>query len=181
LLCVLLCGTPSCDDHQLVDVSRCEEHPRAIRRWWFRCMICMGWTLISLLGFSLGLRPMYLFVLGSTYFLCKHFIQFSFGHRGVLWIVRSWVLNSRTALLCYLFVTLPLISYIKLNGVLHNLVFYFKFFFQFSTLFSLFFKTIQFCLFQFKTKLVNKLNYNLYIHVIIICFNIYIKSLHLNT
>jgi len=27
LLCVLLCGTLFCDDHQLVDVSRYEEHP----------------------------------------------------------------------------------------------------------------------------------------------------------
>ncbi|QCE06719.1 hypothetical protein DEO72_LG9g1733 [Vigna unguiculata] len=32
LLCVLLCGTFFCDDHQLVDVSRCEEHPRATAR-----------------------------------------------------------------------------------------------------------------------------------------------------
>ena len=55
------------------------EHPRATGRWWFCCIICMGWFLVSLLGFSLGLRPMYLFVLGSTCFLCKLFIQFSFG------------------------------------------------------------------------------------------------------
>ena len=53
----------------------------------------------------------------------------------------------------------------------------FKFFVQFSTQF---FKTIQFCPFQFKTKLVNKFNYNLYIHVKIIVLNLYIKSLHLN-
>ena len=46
LLCVLLCGTFFCDDHQLVDVSRCEEHPRTTGRWWFRCMICMGWILV---------------------------------------------------------------------------------------------------------------------------------------
>jgi len=25
-----------CDDHQLVDLSICEEHPQAIGRWWFR-------------------------------------------------------------------------------------------------------------------------------------------------
>jgi len=30
-----LCGTLFCDEHQLVDVSRCEEHPWATRRWWF--------------------------------------------------------------------------------------------------------------------------------------------------
>ena len=89
LLCVLLCGTLSCDDHQLVGVSRCEEHPRATRRWWFHCIICMGLFLVSLLDFSLGLRPMYLFVLGSTYFLCKLFIQFSFGHHGVPWICKE--------------------------------------------------------------------------------------------
>jgi len=39
LLCVLLCGTLFCDDHQLVDVSRCEEHPWATGRWWCRCIL----------------------------------------------------------------------------------------------------------------------------------------------
>ena len=39
---------------------------------------------------------------------------------------------------------------------------------------------IQFRPFLFETKLVNKLNYNLYKHVKIIVFNLYIKSLHLN-
>jgi len=46
LLCVLLCGSLSCDDHQLVDVSRCEEHPWPIGRWWFRCLV--DWTSIFL-------------------------------------------------------------------------------------------------------------------------------------
>ena len=31
LLCVLLCGTLFCNDHQL-GVSRCEEHPQATGR-----------------------------------------------------------------------------------------------------------------------------------------------------
>jgi len=39
---------------------------------------------------------------------------------------------------------------------------------------------IQFRPFLFETKLVNKLNYNLYKHVKIIVLNLYIKSLHLN-
>jgi len=39
---------------------------------------------------------------------------------------------------------------------------------------------IQFYLFQFETKLVNKFNYNLYIQVKIIVLNLYIKSLHSN-
>ena len=39
---------------------------------------------------------------------------------------------------------------------------------------------IQFCPLQFETKLVNKINYNLYIHVKIFFLNLYIKSLHLN-
>jgi len=30
-----MCGSLFCDDHQLVDVSRCEEHPWSIGRWWF--------------------------------------------------------------------------------------------------------------------------------------------------
>jgi len=38
IVCVLLCGTLFCDDHQLVDVSRCEEHSWSIGRWWFRCL-----------------------------------------------------------------------------------------------------------------------------------------------
>jgi len=40
-------------------------------------------VLVSLVGFSLGLRPMYLFVLGSTYFPCNLVNRFSYGHRGV--------------------------------------------------------------------------------------------------
>jgi len=43
-----------------------------------------------------------------------------------------------------------------------------------------FFKIIQFCSFKFETKLVNKFNYNLYIHIKIIVLNLYIKSLYLN-
>jgi len=61
--------------------------------------------------------------------------------------------------------------------VVFNLVPYFNFLLN---LVLLFLKTIQFYLFQFETKLVNKLNYNLYIHVKIIFLNLYIKSLQLN-
>jgi len=39
---------------------------------------------------------------------------------------------------------------------------------------------IQFRPFQFETKLVDKFNYNLYIHVKIIVLNLYIKLLHLH-
>jgi len=52
-----------------------------------------------------------------------------------------------------------------------------KFSVQFSTKF---FKTIQFYPFKFETKLVNKFNYNLYMHIQIIVLNLYMKSLHLN-
>ena len=34
----------------------------------------LGLNFLSFLDFFLGLRPMYLFVIESTYFLCKHFI-----------------------------------------------------------------------------------------------------------
>jgi len=61
--------------------------------------------------------------------------------------------------------------------IVFNLVFNLIFWFN---LVSQFFKTIQFCSFQIETKLVNKFNYNLYIHVKIIVLNLYIKSLHLN-
>jgi len=61
--------------------------------------------------------------------------------------------------------------------VVFNLVIYLNFWFS---LVPQYFKMIQFCPFQFKTILVNKFNYNLYIHVKIIVLNLYIKSLHLN-
>jgi len=62
--------------------------------------------------------------------------------------------------------------------VVFNLVPQFKFLVQFSTQF---FKIIQFRHLPFETKLVNKFNYNQYIHVTITFSNIYIKSFHLNT
>jgi len=40
-----------------------------------------------------------------------------------------------------------------------------------------FFKMIEFCPLQFETKLIIKLNYNLYIHVKIFFYHLYIKSL----
>jgi len=46
-----------CDDHQLVDVSRCEEHPWSIGRWWFRCLVDLTWA--STLCLLPGLWPMY--------------------------------------------------------------------------------------------------------------------------
>jgi len=46
LLCVLLYGSLFCDDHQLVDVSRCEEHPWSTGRWWFRCLVDWTWALL---------------------------------------------------------------------------------------------------------------------------------------
>ena len=61
--------------------------------------------------------------------------------------------------------------------VVFNLVLYLIFWFN---LVPQIFKTIQFCHFQFETKLVTKFYYNLYIHVKIIVLNLYIKSLHLN-
>jgi len=36
--CVFCCDTLFCDDHQLVDVSRCEEHSWSTGRWWFHCL-----------------------------------------------------------------------------------------------------------------------------------------------
>jgi len=46
LLCVMLCGSLFCDDHQLVDVSRCEEHPWPTGKWWFRCLVDLTWALL---------------------------------------------------------------------------------------------------------------------------------------
>jgi len=57
--------------------------------------------------------------------------------------------------------------------VVFNLVLQFKFLVQFSTQF---FKIIQFRHLPFETNLVNKLNYNLYIHVTITFYNIYTSN-----
>ena len=57
--------------------------------------------------------------------------------------------------------------------VVFNLVPQFKFLVQFV---PQFFKIIQFCHLPFETKLVNKLNYNLYIHVTITFYNIYTSN-----
>ena len=57
--------------------------------------------------------------------------------------------------------------------IVFNLVPQFKFLVQFSTQF---FKIIQFRYLPFETKLVNKLNYNLYIHVTITFYNIYTSN-----
>jgi len=35
IVCSAVCAI-FCNDHQLVGVSRCEEHPWATGRWWFR-------------------------------------------------------------------------------------------------------------------------------------------------
>jgi len=35
-----------CDDHQFIDVNRCEEHPWSTRRWWFRCVAHLDWILL---------------------------------------------------------------------------------------------------------------------------------------
>jgi len=51
LLCVLLCGTLICDDHQFVGVSRYEEHPWVTWRWWFCCIVRVDWAWFSLWAF----------------------------------------------------------------------------------------------------------------------------------
>jgi len=41
-----MCGSLCCDEHQFIDVNRCEEHPWSTGRWWFRCVVDLGWTLL---------------------------------------------------------------------------------------------------------------------------------------
>jgi len=54
----------------------------------------------------------------------------------------------------------------QFNSSIYNFDLIYFFYFKFwLNLDSLFFKMIKFCVLQFKTKLVIKLNYNLYIHV----------------
>jgi len=68
---------------------------------------------------------------------------------------------------------ITIVSHVKLTLVVFNLVSLFTILIQFS---PHFFKMIQFCPLQCETKLIIKLNYNLYIHVKII-FNIFINQI----
>jgi len=47
-----MCRSLFCDDHQLVDVSICEEHPWSTRRWWFHCLAI--WAGFYYFGLSFG-------------------------------------------------------------------------------------------------------------------------------
>ena len=38
-----------CDDHQFIDVSRCERHSRSTRKGWSCCVVCLDW--FSYFGF----------------------------------------------------------------------------------------------------------------------------------
>jgi len=35
-----------CEDHQFIDVSRCERYSRSIGKGWFRCVAHLGWILL---------------------------------------------------------------------------------------------------------------------------------------
>ena len=52
-----------------IGVSRCEEHPWATGRWWFRCIVRVEWSLISLWIFFIAhviVRPwIYILLLNS--------------------------------------------------------------------------------------------------------------------
>jgi len=50
------------DDHQFIDVSRCEKCSWSTRRWWFCCVVIGAGFCSS--EFLLGLWPMYFFVFG---------------------------------------------------------------------------------------------------------------------
>jgi len=40
-----------CDDHQFIDVSRCERYSRSIEKGWFCCIVYLGWTLCFIWAF----------------------------------------------------------------------------------------------------------------------------------
>jgi len=48
----MFCGVDLslCDDHQFIDVSRCEKYSWSTGRWWFRCIVV--WVGSRFLGFS---------------------------------------------------------------------------------------------------------------------------------
>ena len=106
-----MCGSPFCDDHQLVDVSRCEEHPWSTWRWWFRYLAI--WAGFYYFGLSFwGYDPCTSLSFNFLFWLLLHFVSSL--------VLASWCaldkckelsLNFRTALLYYISVTLPLIMF----------------------------------------------------------------------
>ena len=68
-----------CDDHQFIDGSICERYSWAIGERGFRCIVHLGWTRCLLLGFSLGLWPMYQFDICFLYVPFKLYNLFSCG------------------------------------------------------------------------------------------------------
>jgi len=68
-----------CDDHQFIDGSKCERYSWSTGERGFRCLVHLGWTWCVLLGFSLGLWPMYQFDFWFLYGPLKLYNLFSCG------------------------------------------------------------------------------------------------------
>jgi len=54
-LCSCVWFSPFCDDHQFIDVSKCEKPSWSTEEWWLCYVARLGW--FPLLGFFLGYAP----------------------------------------------------------------------------------------------------------------------------
>jgi len=100
LLCVLLCGSLFCDVHQLVDVSKCEEHPWLTRRWWFRCLVDWTWAFLFM-SFARAMT----YVLFDMYCVSGYFRPRTSSCLASWWALgfpfhNSWISLGSESLLC---------------------------------------------------------------------------------
>ena len=70
-----------CDDHQLVDMSRCEKHSRSTGKRQFRYIVCLGWTSHLVWAFVRAMTHVLLYAL----LLYLHLLDFSTG-----FLLASW-------------------------------------------------------------------------------------------
>jgi len=75
-----------CDDHQFIDVSRCERFSRLIGKWWLGCLGRLDWILLS--GFSFRATTHVLATPLNSRFLLLLIICISFS----LSLLRVWII-----------------------------------------------------------------------------------------
>jgi len=97
-----------CDDHQFIDVTRCERFSRSTWERWLRCLA--AWVGSRLVNFLLGPWPMY-WLSFQILLLLNICIWFSLASLRALDNCMELYLNSETALRYYFSVTLPLIMF----------------------------------------------------------------------
>ena len=82
-VCCMFCGVDLslCDDHQFIDVSRCEKYSWSTGRWWLCCIAV--WAGFRFWAFLLGLWAMYCLAIGLYFRILSYFNMLCYWHRGV--------------------------------------------------------------------------------------------------